>query len=172
MKNEGLYQLFIDGIEDMYSAEQQIVEALPKLIGLASNPDLKKALSDHLHETEEQVTRLENIFRLLNREVEEKTCRAIEGLIEEADEIVKNKSKSAVLDAGIICAAQKVEHYEIASYGTLRSFAEHLNLDSEISDLIQASLDEEGAANKSLTKIADGSLFTSGVNKKAAEAKS
>lgn len=170
MKNQDLFQLFIDELEDMYSSEQQIIEALPKMIKLANAQELKDALSKHLKETEYQVTRIEKIFTILNMEAKEKTCNGMKGILEEAQGMVKNKSKSAALDAAIISAAQKVEHYEIASYGTLRSFAKFMDLDSDIVDLIQDSLDEEGAADKKLTKIAEGSLFTSGVNKEAAVA--
>ena len=169
MKNQDLYQLFIDELEDMYSSETQIIESLPKLIKLASFPDLKEALKKHLKETENQVVRIENIFSILNVKIQEKNCEAMEGLLKEADDLVANKAQSPVLDAAIISAAQKVEHYEIASYGTLRSFAKYLDLDSEIADLIQATLDEEGEADKKLTKIAEGSIFFSGVNKEAVE---
>lgn len=169
MPNQDLYHLFIDELADMYSAEKQIIESLPKLINLASFPELKKALSDHLEETRNQVERIDKIFSMLDMSAEEKTCEAMEGLLKEAEEIVKNKSKSSTLDAEIISAAQKVEHYEMASYGTLRSFAKNLDLDGEIIDLLQDTLDEEGAADKKLTKIADGSLFTNGINKEAAE---
>ena len=101
---------------------------------------------------------------------QEKTCEAMEGILREADEIVQNKTKSPLLDAAIISAAQKVEHYEMASYGTLRSFAKHLDLDSQIGTLLQDTLNEEGAADKKLTKIAEGSFFSSGVNKEAIKA--
>lgn len=167
-KAQTLNKLFIDELEDMYSAENQIVDALPKLIKLASFSDLKESLSKHLKETENQVARLEQIFSLLNLQPKEKTCEGMEGIIKEASEMVKNKKKSATLDAAIISAAQKVEHYEIASYGTLRSFAKYLELDKEISNLLQETLDEEGYADKTLTKIAEGSFFSSGVNKEAA----
>lgn len=168
-KNEGLNDLFIDELEDMYSSEHQIIEALPKLIKLASSTELKDALTKHLHETEHQVKRLKKIFSLLNLEPKQKTCEAMQGLVSEADDITQGKAKSPTLDAGIISACQKVEHYEMASYGTLRSFAKHLGFDSEVADLLQETLDEEGAADKKLTKIADGSLFTSGVNKEASD---
>lgn len=105
----------------------------------------------------------------MNLPVSDKICEAMRGLIKEADDLTQNKSKSATLDAAIISAAQKVEHYEIASYGTLRSFAKHLDLKSEITDLLQETLDEEGSADKKLTKIADGSFLSSGVNKEAVE---
>lgn len=168
MENHDLYQLFISQLEDMHSAENQIIESLPNLINLASLPDLKEALTTHLKETKNQVKRIDQIFSILSIDPKENTCEAMEGLLTEAEELAKSSQPSPTLDAAIISAAQKVEHYEIASYGTLRSFAKHLNLDSEITDLIQESLDEEGAADKKLTKIADGSLFSSGVNQKAA----
>lgn len=168
MKNNDLKDLFIDELEDMYSSENQIVESLPKLIKLASSPDLKEALTKHLRETENQVSRIEDIFSILGITPTENICEAMEGLIKEAESIVRNKTKSPLLDVAIISAAQKIEHYEIASYGTLRSFAKHLDFDSEIIDRLKETLDEEGAADKALTKIADGSVFTSGINKEAA----
>lgn len=169
MKNQDLYGLFIDELCDMYNSEKQIVKALPKLIKMASLPDLKEALTKHWNETENQVRRIEKIFHILNQKPLEVTCEAMEGLVKEADELIENREKSPTLDAAIISAAQKVEHYEIASYGTLRSFAKHLDLNSEIVDLLQSTLDEEGAADKKLTKIADGSFFSPGVNTEAAE---
>lgn len=169
MKNETFHQLFIDELADMYDSENQMVKALPKLIKLASNPDLKEALSAHLKETENQVGRIEQIFSILEIPLQDNTCEAMQGLVQKAEELVNGKTKSPVLDAAIISAAQKVEHYEIASYGTLRSFANHLGFDSEVTNLLQATLDEEAAADKKLTKIAEGSIFSSGINKEAAE---
>lgn len=166
--NEDFFDLFVDELQDMLSSEKQIIEALPKMIKLASSPDLKEALSNHLKETQNQVKRIETIFSVIGVEPQENTCEAMEGLLKEADEIVQGKSKSAVLDAGIISACQKVEHYEIASYGTLRSWSKFLDLDSEVTDLLEDTEDEEGAADKALTKIAEGTLFTTGVNRKAA----
>lgn len=163
-----LFQLFMEELADMYSAENQIIDALPKMIKWASFPDLRDALIGHLEETENQVARLERIFSILDAEPTEKWCAGMAGILEEAESMAQGKTKSAILDATIICGAQKVEHYEMASYGTMRSFAKHLDLDSEIIDLLQESLDEEGAADKKLTKIADGSLFSSGVNREAA----
>lgn len=168
MKHNGLYDLFIEELEDMLSAENQIIEALPKMIQQASLPDLREALSKHLKETENQVKRLKKVFSILNLQPKENNCEGMEGLLKEGDEMIENKSKSPALDAAIISAAQKVEHYEMASYGTLRSFAKHLDLDSEISDLLQENLDEEGAADKKLTKLADGTFFSNGINKEAA----
>jgi ferritin-like metal-binding protein YciE len=169
-QNQDLYQLFVDELEDMYSSENQIIKALPKLIKLTTTPELKDSLTKHLRETENHVTRIKKIFSILGKSPTEKKCEAMEGILQEGDTITQNKNKSPTLDAGIISACQKVEHYEIASYGTLRSFAKQLGLDSEVADLIQDTLDEEGAADKKLTKIADGSLFTTGVNREAAEA--
>ncbi|MDP1880050.1 MAG: ferritin-like domain-containing protein [Parachlamydiaceae bacterium] len=172
MKGQSLYQLFVDELKDMLDAENLLVDSLPKLIKAATFPDLKEAISNHLKETQHQVQRLEKIFSILGIPAKQKPCKAMQGLIKEADELLAHFSKSAVLDAAIISAAQKVEHYEIASYGTLVSFANYLDLDSSIIDLLQEILDEEGAADKKLTKIAEGSLFTSGVNKEAVESSS
>lgn len=170
MKHQGLFQLFIDELEDMHYAENQIIESLPKLIKLASLTELKEALTHHLKETKEQVKRIDQIFSLIGVAPKKKVCEAIKGLLKEADELVNKKTKSPTLDAAIISAAQKVEHYEIASYGTLRSFAKHLELEDAVTTLLQDTLDEEGNADKKLTKIAEGSFFSSGVNEEAAEA--
>lgn len=170
MKNQDLFQLFISELNDMYSAENQIIRSLPDLIKLCTSSDLREALTNHLNETEQQVIRIDEICSILGITPSENLCEAMQGLLAEADELVKNKSKSPVLDAAIISAAQKVEHYEIASYGTLRSFAKHLDLDRKIANLLQESLDEEGAADKTLTKIADGSLLSGGINQEAAAA--
>jgi len=171
MKNSnGLNELFLDQLEGMYNSENQIIDSLPKLIKLASNNELKDALSKHLKETENQVVRLEKIFSILGIKISKKPCEAMKSLIHEAETLIGNKNKSSSLDAAIICAAQKVEHYEIASYGTLLSFAKHLDFDSEVCDLLKEILNEEWGADKKLTKIADGSIFSTGVNKEAAGA--
>lgn len=169
MKNQSLNELFINELECMYATENKIVKSLNKLIKLASFHELKEALSKHLKETKKQITRIEKIFAIMDLPLKKKPCEAIEGILKEADEILENKTKTATLDAAIISAAQKVEHYEIASYGTLRSFAKYLDMNIEIIKLIQETLDEEGAADKTLTKIAEGTLFTSGINEEAAE---
>lgn len=166
-KFQGLQELFIDELEDMLSSENQIIESLPELVKLAELSDLKEALKHHLKETRNQVTRIKQIFSILGLTPKEKTCKAMQGLLKEAEELLSHKVRSAALDAAIIIAAQKVEHYEIASYGCLRSFAKQLGYDSKVSDLLQETLDEEGSADKTLTKIAEGTFFTSGVNKKA-----
>lgn len=168
MKSRKLDKLFTDELERMYSSENEISKSLPKLIELASFNELKDALSKHLNETKKQLIRIERIFSLIDLDIGKKQCKAMEGILHEAEELAKGNTKSAILDAAIIGAAQKVEHYEIASYTTLRSFAKYLELESEIVDLLQETLDEELAADKALTKIAEGTLFTTGVNKKAA----
>lgn len=169
MKNNGFKQLFIDELEEMYSSENQIIHSMPKLIKLASSPELKESLTKHLKETQQHVERLEQIYSILNISIREISCDAIEGLLKEAEDIIEKKQKSPLLDAAIISAVQKVEHYEIASYGTLRSFAKQLELDRQIVSLLQDTLDEEGAVDKKLTKIAEGTLFTTGINQEAVE---
>lgn len=168
-KNQGLYKLFIDELEDMLSCENQITETLPKLIQLASSEDLKEALSSHLEETENQVERIDEIFSLLELTAKEKTCEGMEGIIKEGKEMLKGKIKNPVLDVAIISAAQKVEHYEIASYATLCSLANHLGLDKKIIKLLKETLYEEEGADTKLTKIAEGTIFSGGINEKAAE---
>lgn len=165
-----LYELFVEQLQDMLSAETQLVQMLPNLAQKASNDELRKAITTHLGETKNQVERLEKICTLLNAGGEKKTCQAMIGLVKEAEEMTSSRAASPVLDAAIIAAAQKVEHYEIATYGTLRSWANQLDVNDEIVDLLKESLDEEAAADKKLTKIAEGSLFSfsSGVNKLAA----
>ena len=169
MKNNELFKLFVEELEDMYSSENQIIEALPKLIKLATISDLKQALSKHLKETENQVKRIEKIFMLIDLKPKKIPCEAMKGLITEADSIVEKRGKSAALDAAIISACQKVEHYEIASYGTLRSFAKQLQLDNDVITLLQDTLEEEAQADKKLSKIAEGTIFTTGVNQEATE---
>ncbi|MBS4167518.1 ferritin-like domain-containing protein [Parachlamydia sp. AcF125] len=167
MKGQALTQLFITELAEMYDSENQIIEFLPHLIELASYQDLKEALTNHLNETKNQVKRLKKVFSLLDLEILGKNCIAMKSLLQAAEERTKKISKSFTLDAAIISATQKVEHYEMASYGTLRSFANHLGYDKEIIKLLQETLDEEGSADKKLTKIADGTFFSSGVNKEA-----
>lgn len=168
MRNPKLNKLFVDELKGMYSSESQTLKALPKLIKLASLPELKETLSHHLAETEDQLIRIERIFSLLAIDSSKVLCRGMEGILMEVEEIIANKPKSTFLDAAIISAVQKIEHYEIASYRTLISFAHHLELTSEIVDLLHKNLDEENAADKKLTKIAEGSFFSSGVNEEAA----
>jgi ferritin-like metal-binding protein YciE len=169
MRNQDLYQLFINELQDMYSAEQLIVESLPFLIKHSFHADLKEAFTHHLQETENQVKRLEQVFALLDLPNRKKLCKGMEGILQEGKELISHKKASPILDAVIIGGAQKVEHYEIASYGTLCSFAKHLDLDTEIIDLLKENLKEETAADKKLTKVAEGTFFSAGVNEEAVE---
>jgi ferritin-like metal-binding protein YciE len=160
----GIKGLLIDELHDLFSAEHQILEALPELISAAESPDLRKALEHHLHETEHQVQRLEKAFKLLKTERQEKFCHAMEGLIQECREVLREfKTKSSLRDAAIISKAQRIEHYEISAYGTVCTFAKEIDNDS-VAELLHATLDEEEAADKKLTKIAEGGLLKSGVN--------
>jgi ferritin-like metal-binding protein YciE len=165
-----LYRLFLTELKNAYSAEKQILEELPNLIKLASLRELKKAFSKHLKETKMQENRLKRIFFLLGYEPREEMCDGMKGILAEGKKLLAKKSKSALLDAALIGSAQKVEHYEIASYNTLKNFAKHLDLESEIKALLQKTLDEEEAADKKLNRIAEGTLFASGINEEAAEA--
>src|SRR5689334_22812012 len=144
-----LHDLFINQIEDLYDAENRIVKALPKMIDAASNRDLKTAFETHLRETQGHVDRLDAIFRELSRTPTRETCEAMKGLIQEGEEMVNAKGDSAVRDAALIAAAQRVEHYEIASYGTARAFARQLGL-NEPAQLLDATLHEEEHADKKL----------------------
>lgn len=165
---KGIRELFIEELEDMFSAEEQIVAALPGMVSAAESPDLKTAFSSHLKETKGQIQRLKKIFKFLKIERKEKFCTATKGLVLECKGVVKDFKKSALRDAALISKAQRIEHYKIAAYGTLRTFAKQLGF-SEAASLLQATLDEEGNADKKLTKIAEGGFLSSGINQKADE---
>src|SRR5437867_1200917 len=145
--NSSLGSLYIDQIRDLYNAEGQLVKALPKFVKAANSEELKAAFSEHLDQTEGQVSRLEQIFEMNGEKVRGKKCAAMEGLIEEGKEIMAGDFDGPTLDAAIIAAAQKVEHYEIASYGCLVTWARHLGKDQE-ADLLQETLDEEKMADE------------------------
>ncbi|MDQ6622284.1 MAG: ferritin-like domain-containing protein [Verrucomicrobiota bacterium] len=157
MKIDSLKTLLEEELNDIYSAEKQLTKALPKMVKKATSDDLKAALEDHLEVTEGQVTRLEQVFEALGQPAKAKTCKAMKGLIEEATEIMEEDATDAVMDAGIIAAAQKVEHYEIASYGTVRTWARLVG-EEEAAELLQETLDEEGEADKRLTELAESSI--------------
>lgn len=163
MEVKSLDKLYVDGLRDLYSAEKQLVKALPKIANAATTTKLKDAVEDHLKVTKGHVDRLEKIFTDLDESPHGHECVAMKGLIEEGDELLKEVEPGPVLDAAIIGAAQKVEHYEIAGYGTSRTFAELLGR-SEHAELLQQTLDEEGETDKELTRLAEGL-----VNEKAAE---
>jgi ferritin-like metal-binding protein YciE len=150
-----LEDLYTDMLKDLYSAEKQLVKALPNLAKAAQSPELQKAFRDHLKQTEGHVDRIERIFSDMDGSPRGKKCAGMEGLVEEGSELLQEDVDPEVLDAGLIAAAQKVEHYEIASYGTARAWAERLGKDSA-ARLLQQTLDEESAANEKLTQIAEG----------------
>ena len=154
MKLDNLRKLYINELRDLYSAENQLLKALPKMAKGASTDELKQAFEKHLQETEGHVERLETIFDDLDESPKGKTCQAMKGLVEEGSEILEEEGEESVLDAGIIAAAQKVEHYEIASYGTVRTFAELLG-EKDATKLLQQTLDEEGAADAKLSELAE-----------------
>ena len=154
MKLENLQGLYLDELKDIYDAEHQIIEALPKMEQAASDPELKDAFRTHLQETKQQVARLEQIFEHLEETPERKTCKGMKGLLAEGEEYMKARGDADTIDASLISAAQRVEHYEIAVYGTLRAYAECLDQEVHIS-LLQATLDEEGQSDKTLTTLAE-----------------
>ncbi|HEY5748632.1 MAG TPA: ferritin-like domain-containing protein [Chryseolinea sp.] len=149
-----LGKLFENELKDIYWAEKALMDALPKMIENASSPELAEALENHLAETENHVTRAEQVFEILGKEATTKKCEAMAGLIKEGEELMKDTEEGVMRDAAIISAAQKVEHYEIASYGTLRTFAQTLGLDEAVS-LFEETLDEEKNADATLTEVAE-----------------
>jgi ferritin-like metal-binding protein YciE len=154
MKLDSLQKLYIEELRDLYNAENQLVKALPKMAKGASSPELKQAFEDHLEQTKDQVERLEEIFKGLDEKPTGKTCKAMKGLIEEASEILDEGGGKSVLDVALIGAVQRVEHYEIAAYGTVRTFANLLG-EEEAAELLQETLDEEGETDKLLTELAE-----------------
>ncbi|OSZ81490.1 hypothetical protein CAP36_09740 [Chitinophagaceae bacterium IBVUCB2] len=150
--HDDLHKLFEDGIKDLYWAEKNLLKALPKMVKNASSSELVQALEGHLAETEVQVTRLEEVFASIDAKPVAKKCEAMEGLIKEGEEIMKDSEPGVMMDAGIIAAGQKVEHYEIASYGTLATYAEILGY-TEAAGLLRETLEEEKAADEKLTAV-------------------
>ena len=160
-----LKELFIDGLKDIYWAENALVHALPKMFDHATDQKLKTAIKDHLAQTKEQVKRVEQIFEALGLKPECKKCLAIDGIIKEGEQIIEDTAQGPVRDAGIIASAQKVEHYEIASYGTLAAFAKTLNERTAL-DLLLKTLGEEKKSDSLLSYIADTNLNSQAVNAK------
>jgi ferritin-like metal-binding protein YciE len=147
-----LEELFIDELKDLYSAEKQIVRSLPKLAKAASTPELQDALQTHLEETKGQVVRLEQIAEIVGKKLTGKTCNGMKGVLEEGSDVLEEVEKGSVRDAALIGASQRVEHYEMAGYGTARNFAKLLGLD-DVVELLEQTLEEEKAADKKLTAI-------------------
>jgi ferritin-like metal-binding protein YciE len=157
MKLSTLDELFTHELKDLYDAEHRLVEALPKMAKAATDPELVKAFEKHLAETRRQVTRLKEVFVACGETAERETCEAMKGLIEEGEEVIEDAEEGPVLDAALIAAAQKIEHYEIASYGTLITWAQ-LSGYTEEQQLLQQNLDEEKSADEKLTEIAESSV--------------
>ena len=160
---QGFRDLFEDELKDIYWAEKALTKAIPKMIKNTTTPDLAQALEDHLEETKGHVDRLEEAFQMLGKAARAKKCEAMDGLIKEAEEIMEDTPEGIVRDAGIISAGQKVEHYEIATYGTLCAFAKTLGED-EVASLLQQTLEEEKVANEKLTDIAESSVNLEAAN--------
>jgi ferritin-like metal-binding protein YciE len=151
---ESLHELLVHEVKDLYSAENQLVKALPRMAKNAQNTELRRAFEQHLRQTEEHARRLERVAERLEAKPRGKKCVGMEGLIEEGKELLSEDAEPDVLDAGLIGAAQKVEHYEMAAYGTARAHAEQLGY-RDVASVLQQTLDEEGEANKLLTAIAE-----------------
>lgn len=160
------YELFINDLKTMYHTEKEIVKSLPDMIKAASDPKLKEALQHHLKETREQVKRLEQISKELKQPLTGSKSKIIESLIKEVDNVIAAKYDKLAKDAALIACGQLIEHFEIASYGTLRAYAKHFKL-QRVEMLLEESAKEEGHANKKLTEIAEGTIFTSGINTEA-----
>jgi ferritin-like metal-binding protein YciE len=162
MSLDSLDKLFLEELKDVYNAEKQILRALPKMAKTADSPELQQAFTKHLKETEGQVQRLEKIFQELGQAARGKKCKGMEGLLEEGKEVLEEEGEPAVIDAALIASAQRVEHYEIAAYGCLRTYAQLLGY-SQAERLLQQTLEEEEAADKKLTELGE-----SGINEAAA----
>ena len=166
-KEKTLEDLFHDTLKDIYYAERKILKALPKMKRAAQSEDLKAAFEKHREETEGQIERLQQVFEILGKQPRGKTCDAIEGIVAEGEEIMEEFKDTAALDAGLISAAQAVEHYEITRYGTLKRWAEELGMADAVK-LLDATLQEESKTDSDLTKLADASANDRAKAKKAA----
>lgn len=166
--SENFKNYFISELKEIFDAEQQLVEALPEMAKAADSDELKDVFNSHLQETKLQVTRLQKVFKILRLNEETIPCIAMQGMIQECLDSINTYPQSYLRDAALISKAQRIEHYEMAVYGALRTYAKHLELD-DIASILQESLNEEGNANKDLTAIAEGGLFAAGVNQKANE---
>lgn len=164
MPQESLEELFVSALKDLYSAETQLIKALPRMAKAAHCEELQKGFEDHLQVTKNHVKRLDEIFVELGKKPEGKKCKAMEGLIKEGEEVIEENMKdSSVLDAGLICAAQKAEHYEISGYGTAKAWADTLGMKMAVG-LLEKTLEEEKKADVHLTTLATGSINTDALN--------
>ncbi len=154
MKLNSLHDLYLAELKDLYNAEQQIEKALPKMADAATSPDLRNAFEQHLEQTREHVRRLEQIFQGLDESPKGSKCEGMKGIIEEGEDMMKEDAPEMVCDAALIASAQRVEHYEIAAYGTVRTYARQLGY-QDAAQLLQRTLDEEGETDKKLTSIAE-----------------
>jgi len=152
MQENSLQELYVEQLRDLYNAEQQLVKALPKMAKAAQSEGLRQGIAAHLEQTKGHVDRLQQIFSAMDESPKGKKCAGMEGLVEEGEEVIKEHSSGGVLDAGLIGAAQRVEHYEIAAYGTVRSFAELLG-ENQAVDLLQQTLEEEKETDEKLTEL-------------------
>jgi ferritin-like metal-binding protein YciE len=157
MEMDSLKKLYVDELKDLYSAEKQILQALPRMAKKAQNEQLKKAFEQHVQVTQKQVERLDRIFEKLGKSSRGKKCKGMEGLLEEGKEMMQEDMEPEVMDAALISACQRVEHYEIAGYGTVRTYAQILGEDEHVK-LLQQTLDEEGNADKKLSQLAESSI--------------
>jgi len=160
---ETLKDLFIEELKDLYHAEKQITKALPQMAKKANSEQLRAAFESHLKETENQITRLEKVFKELDLTPRAKKCQGMEGIIQEGKTMMQELEKSDTLDAALIAAAQKVEHYEIASYGTVRTYAQQLNF-KNAANLLQETLEEESATNEKLNNLALNKINAEAIN--------
>lgn len=158
-----LRSLLIDELRDVYHAERQLVKALPRMAKAATSEELRQAIESHLEETEEQVSRLEQAFELLQETAKAKVCAGMQGIVEEAADLIREEDEGAALDAALIAAAQRAEHYEIAAYGTLKAWAEALG-ESEVAELLSTTLDEEKAADEKLSALAEAGINEAATN--------
>jgi ferritin-like metal-binding protein YciE len=166
MKSSQLMELFEDGLKDIYWAENALLKAIPKMIKQTTSEELNETLTSHLEETKDQISRLEKVFSLIKVKAEGEKCEAMNGLIKEASEIMESCEEGSMRDAGIISAAQKIEHYEIATYGTLRQFAETLGL-NEVEELLAITLQEEKEADLKLSEVAMDAINVDAAEEKA-----
>jgi ferritin-like metal-binding protein YciE len=169
MSLNSLNDVFVEQVADLYSAEQQLIEALPKVAQAANSEELQQAFTHHLEETREHAKRLEEIVGQLGIAMPAEECESMKGLIAEGDKVIQEPGDPTAKDAALIAAAQRIEHYEIAGYGTARTLAGELDL-GDAKSLLDETLNEESNADKTLTQIATGGLFRSGVNREAATA--